>query len=57
VVALPEKDAEPTGADAGACVSSHHPDRIVAAKLVGDQLTLYRTDGFAYPETVQLTKQ
>ena len=57
LVALPEKEAEPTGADAGSCISSHPADRIVAAKLVGDQLTFYRTDGLAYPETVQLTKQ
>ncbi len=57
VVALPEKDAEPIGADAGACESSHKPDRIVAAKLVGDQLYLYRTDGNAYPEALQFTKQ
>ena len=57
VVALPEKDAEPIGTDAGACTSSHAPDRIVAVKLVGDQLYLYRTDGTAYPETVTFTKQ
>ena len=31
-------------------------DRIVAVKLEGEQLTFYRTDGNAYPETVQLTK-
>ncbi len=57
VVALPEKDAEPMGADAGWCEPSHRPDRIVAAKLSGDQLLLYRTDGNAYPETIQLAKQ
>jgi S1-C subfamily serine protease len=56
VIALPEKDAEPSGADTG-CVSPHHADRIVAAKLVGDQLTLYRTDGNAYPEALAFTKQ
>jgi hypothetical protein len=26
-------------------------------KLTGDQLTLYRTDGVSFPETVQFTKQ
>ena len=57
VVALPEKEVEPTGADAGACISSHKADRIVAVKLTGDQLTLYRTDGIGFPETVQFTKQ
>jgi S1-C subfamily serine protease len=57
VIGLPEKLAEPVGADAGHCSSSHRADRIIAVKLVGDQLYLYRTDGFAYPETVQLTKQ
>ena len=57
VVALPEKDAEPIGGDAAACESSHKPDRIVAAKLVGDQLYLYRTDGNVYPEALQFTKQ
>ena len=56
VVALPEKLAEPMGADGGACASSHHADRIVAVKLVGQQLFLYRTDGSAYPETLQFTK-
>jgi S1-C subfamily serine protease len=57
VVALPEKNAEPIGNDAGTCKSSHAPDRIVAVKLVGEQLYLYRTDGIGYPETVTLTKQ
>jgi hypothetical protein len=57
VIALPEKDGESIGADGGACTSSHLPDRIVAVKLVGDQLYLYRTAGAAYPETVAFTKQ
>ncbi|MEP6861802.1 MAG: serine protease [Deltaproteobacteria bacterium] len=57
VTALPEKELEPTGADAGSCVSNHRADRIVAVKLTGDQLTLYRTDGVGFPETVQFTKQ
>ena len=57
VVALPEKDAETIGADAGYCDPSHRADRIVAAKLQGDQLVVYRTDGNAYPETITLTKQ
>jgi hypothetical protein len=57
VVALPEKEPEPTGADSGICVSSHKADRIVAVKLTNDQLTLYRTDGVGFPETVQFTKQ
>jgi len=57
VVALPEKDAETIGADAGYCDPSHRADRIVAAKMQGEQLVLYRTDGNAYPETITLTKQ
>ncbi|MDB4961217.1 MAG: serine protease [Myxococcales bacterium] len=57
VVALPEKAAEPIGADAAWCEPSHRPDRIVAAKLAGTQLYLYRTDGSAYPETIELTKE
>jgi S1-C subfamily serine protease len=57
VVALPEKPAESIGADAGACIASHRPDRIVAVKLVGTQLFLYRTDGSAYPETLQFAKE
>ena len=57
VVALPEKESEPTGADASSCLSAHRADRIVAVKLVGDQLTLYRTDGIGFPETVQFAKQ
>jgi S1-C subfamily serine protease len=57
VIGLPEKAAERVGADAGNCTATHRADRIIAVKLVGDQLYLYRTDGFAYPETVQLTKQ
>ena len=56
VVALPEKPAEAIGTDAGTCVSTHRPDRIVAVKLVGTQLILYRTDGTAYPETLQFAK-
>ncbi len=57
VIALPEKDAESIGADAGSCDPRHKADRIVAAKLVGDQMYLYRTDGTAYPETLQFTKE
>ena len=57
VVALPEKEAETIGVDAAYCDPGHRPDRIVAAKLQGTQLVLYRTDGNAYPETVELTKQ
>ncbi len=57
VIAMPEKPAEPIGADAGACNASHHPDRIVAVKLVGQQLFLYRTDGTVYPETLQFAKE
>jgi S1-C subfamily serine protease len=57
VVALPEKDAETMGTDASYCDPSHRADRIVAAKLQGEQLVLYRTDGNAYPETITLTKQ
>ncbi len=57
VVAFPDKEAEPIGADAAACAPSHHADHIIAAKLAGDQLYLYRTDGNAYPDAIQLTKQ
>jgi hypothetical protein len=57
VVALPEKPAEAIGADASSCVAGHKADRIVALKLVGTQLYMYRTDGTTYPETVQLVKQ
>ncbi len=56
VIALPEKAATPVGADADSCTSRRLPDQIIAIKLVGDQLYLYRTDGSAYPETVQLAK-
>jgi Trypsin-like peptidase domain len=56
VVALPDKDAEPLGPDAAYCISSHRADRIIAVKLAGDQLLVYRTDGNAYPEAVQLTR-
>ena len=56
ILAFPDKEAEPMGADSAYCKPSHKADRIVAVKLEGDQLTFYRTDGNAYPETVQLTK-
>jgi S1-C subfamily serine protease len=56
VIALPEKVATPVGADAGYCLNRRLPDQIIAVKLVGDQLYLYRTDGSAYPETLQLAK-
>jgi S1-C subfamily serine protease len=56
VIATPEKVATPVGADAGYCLNRRLPDQIIAVKLVGDQLFLYRTDGSAYPETVQLAK-
>jgi hypothetical protein len=55
-VAFPDKEAEPMGPDAAYCISAHRADRIVAIKLAGDQLLMYRTDGFAYPEAVQLTR-
>ena len=57
VIGVPEKAADNVGGDAEPCGARHHPDQIVAVKLVGDQLYLYHTDGSAYPETVQLTKQ
>jgi hypothetical protein len=57
IVAVPDKEAEPLGADAAYCATGHRPDRIIAAKLAGDQLVLYRTDGNAYPEAIQLSKQ
>jgi len=56
ILAFPDKSAEEIGADAGYCKPSHKADRIVAIKLEGEQLTFYRTDGNAYPETVQLRK-
>jgi len=56
ILAFPDKEAEPMGADSAYCKPSHKADRIVAVKLEGEQLTFYRTDGNAYPETVQLTK-
>ncbi len=56
VVAFPDKEAEPIGVDATYCLASHRTDRIVAVKLAGDQLSLYGTDGNAYPEAVQLTR-
>jgi S1-C subfamily serine protease len=56
VIALPEKAATPVGADADSCANRRLPDQIIAVKLVGDQLYLYRTDGSAYPETIQLAK-
>jgi S1-C subfamily serine protease len=56
ILAFPDKEAEPMGADSAYCKPSHKADRIVAVKLEGDQLSFYRTDGNAYPETVQLTK-
>ncbi|HEY5920266.1 MAG TPA: trypsin-like peptidase domain-containing protein [Kofleriaceae bacterium] len=56
VIGTPEKVASPVGADSSYCTARRLPDQIVAVKLVGDQLFLYRTDGLAYPETVQLTK-
>ncbi|HEX5062782.1 MAG TPA: serine protease [Kofleriaceae bacterium] len=57
VIATPEKAATPSGADADYCTNRRLPDQIIAVKLVGDQLFLYRTDGSAYPETIQLAKQ
>ena len=57
IVALPDKEAEPVGADSLYCSPAHRADRIVAAKLAGNELVLYRTDGNAYPETIQLAKE
>lgn len=56
VIAMPEKAATPVGADSDYCTNRRLPDQIIAIKLVGDQLYLYRTDGTAYPETIQLAK-
>lgn len=56
VIGLPEKAAQPVGADADYCNNRRLPDQIIAVKLVGEQLYLYRTDGLSYPETVQLAK-
>jgi len=57
VMGLPQKAATPIGADADWCANRRLPDQIIAIKLVGDQLYLYRTDGISYPETIQLAKQ
>ncbi len=57
ILAFPDKAAEEIGSDAGYCKPSHKADRIVTIKLEGEQLTFYRTDGNAYPETVQLRKE
>jgi hypothetical protein len=57
VIATPEKAAERVGSDSDYCTNRRLPDQIIAVKLVGDQLYLYRTDGLAYPETLQLAKQ
>jgi S1-C subfamily serine protease len=56
VIAMPEKAATPVGADSDYCSNRRLPDQIIAVKLVADQLYLYRTDGTAYPETIQLAK-
>jgi hypothetical protein len=56
ILAFPDKDAEDVGADAGYCKPEHKRDRIIAVKLEGDQVTFIRTDGNAYPETIQLTR-
>jgi S1-C subfamily serine protease len=56
VIATPEKVAAPVGADGDYCTNRRLPDQIIAVKLVGDQLFLYRTDGGTFPETVQLSK-
>lgn len=56
IVGLPDKDAEPFGLDAAWCLSSHRADRIIAIKPEGDQLLVYRTDGNAYPEAIQLAR-
>ncbi len=56
ILAFPDKTAEQVGADGTYCKPSHSADRIVAIKLEGEQLTFIRTDGNAYPETVQLRK-
>jgi S1-C subfamily serine protease len=56
VIATPEKVATPVGADSDYCTNRRLPDQIIAVKLVGDQLYLYRTDGGTFPETIQLAK-
>ena len=56
VLASPFEDAKRLGPDSPRCTWGYRPDAMVAFKLVGEKLAMYRTDGVAYPQAIELER-
>jgi hypothetical protein len=57
IVATPKEGAKSIGRDAQACKWGYKPDAMATFKLVNGKLAMYRTDGSAYPEVVELERK
>ena len=56
IVAARTKDAQRVGRDAGRCRWGAPPSEMAVLKLHGGKLVMYRTDGVAYPEMIELRR-
>jgi S1-C subfamily serine protease len=59
VIAGRDKEPRALGADMARCSDAlgYVPDFMVVLKLVGDKMLVYRTDGIAYPELTEFTRE
>jgi S1-C subfamily serine protease len=57
IVSMPQRDAKPTG-DVGRCwlAFPYAADQAAVLKVNGDKLTVYRTDGVAFPEAAEFRR-
>jgi S1-C subfamily serine protease len=56
VVATPFEKALKQGRDGKRCSWGYRPDAMVTFKRIGDKLAMFRTDGTAYPQMVELER-
>jgi S1-C subfamily serine protease len=56
ILAKPFETAKRFGRDHGRCSWGYRPDAMVAFKMVGDRLAMYRTDGVQYPQVIELER-
>ena len=57
ILATPKDEAKRIGRDAKRCRWGYKPDVMASFKLIDGKLAMYRTDGMAYPEVVELNRK
>jgi hypothetical protein len=57
VIATPKDEGKRIGADSGSCTWGYRADAVAVFKLIGDKLVMYRSDGLAYPESVEFSRK